>query len=213
MAHLVNKLIGQYWYDQLCLTFTLDDFPPLHSLTFDEWHWIHDDDLVPDDRPLTITTCSVNNINDWTIIMDEQKQVPQLLYSDIVKDNKKSSVILRCCHRTSKRKLIPPKKGKRRDSATVGFETINNNDDDDDDDIDDLWSQYKSSSHQRYKTKYHPSKRYMIKKREKEYPNDDDDVDHDNIVVAIKKKKSPRRYRIHRFVRHQHRQNNIRRRH
>lgn len=80
---------GQHWYDQLSSVYSIEEFPPLHSFSFNDWHWISDDDLINDhhQRPFKMisTAASPSSPNDvWTLIMDEQRTTEPALYSSIV---------------------------------------------------------------------------------------------------------------------------------
>ncbi|SAL99691.1 hypothetical protein [Absidia glauca] len=85
----------QHWYDQLSSVYSIEEFPPLHSFSFTDWHWIGDDDLINDhQRPFKIisTAVSSSSPNDvWTLIMDEERTTEPPLYSSIVQHRPPSS--------------------------------------------------------------------------------------------------------------------------
>ncbi|ORZ19762.1 hypothetical protein BCR42DRAFT_410466 [Absidia repens] len=182
---------SQQWYDRLCRTYDIINFPPLHSFSFTDWHLVNDSDFEKN-RPLKLIPSASLSDDFWAVIMDLEEAPTQLLYSDVVRQRHSppAKVIL---HPSTKwRNLKSAKNG-----GDFRAETM---DDVEDDDDFDLWCQYKTM--QRQKTRR--GDRRPLKPRTSRLcrdPNDD---------TTVKKKKTHRQRKRHTRKLTHHRKSPIR---
>ncbi|CAO3596677.1 unnamed protein product [Absidia cylindrospora] len=131
---------SQQWYDRLYRIYDISNFPPLHSFSFTDWHWINDNDLETN-RPLKLIPSASLSDDFWAVIMDDEESPTQLLYSDVVRRSPPAKVILH-----------PSKKWRHLKSAKKGGDFYAEAMDDDDDF--DLWFQCKTLQRNGQKLKF-----------------------------------------------------------